>query len=220
MAYHIDDEHTSLDDLRRRIEETDLVPSRVSLLDEIAEKFGVLEQQGITTLAGLRKALKSSGRLAALSTETGIETQYLTLLRREIESYFPKPSPLKDFDWIPEGVIAKLEGSGIRDTAGLYQATSSSEDITNLAQSSGVGTAILEVFACLADLSRVQWVSPATARMLVEAGYPSSASLAAADSGELCDALMRVNADGRFFKGKIGLRDVRRLIRAAGYIGS
>ncbi len=33
MPYHIDAEKVSLDELRKRIEETDLVPSRASLLE-------------------------------------------------------------------------------------------------------------------------------------------------------------------------------------------
>ncbi len=60
-------------------------------------------------------------------------------------------------------------------------------------------------------------MSPTAARMLVEAGYDSTSKVAAADGGDLSEALARVNERGRFFKGKIGLRDVRRLIRAAGY---
>jgi hypothetical protein len=84
MTYHIDAERVSLDDLRKRIEETDLVPSRVSLLDGINTKTEVLEQHGVTTLANLRKELKNSKRLEALAKATGIDTQYLILLRREI----------------------------------------------------------------------------------------------------------------------------------------
>ena len=43
MAYHINAEKVTLDDLRKRIEETDLVPSRSSLLDKIKDKFTVLK---------------------------------------------------------------------------------------------------------------------------------------------------------------------------------
>ena len=39
MAYHIDADNVSLGDLRRRIEETGLVPNRASLLDGIEMKF-------------------------------------------------------------------------------------------------------------------------------------------------------------------------------------
>jgi len=88
MAYHIDAENVSLDDLLKRIEATDLVPSRASLLEKTGVKMKALEQQGITTLARLRNELKNSKRLEAVAKSTGIETQYLTLLRRKSKAGF------------------------------------------------------------------------------------------------------------------------------------
>lgn len=115
MAYHIDAENVSLDDLRKRIEATDLVPSRASLTDKIGDNT-------------------------------------------------------------------------------------------------------LEILARLADLMRVQWVSPTFARMLIVAGYGNVAKVAAANADDLCKALSSINAGDRFFKGKIGLRDVKRLVQAASYV--
>lgn len=220
MTFHIDADQVNLDDLRRRIEETDLVPSRAALLDGIKMKFEALEQRGITTLAGLRNEIKNPKRLEAVSNATGIDTQYLILLRREIEGYFPKPPALKAFDWLPKGEIARLEKNGIRDAAALYQAAGSAKTRAELAKSTGVDAATLEALVQLADLTRVQWVSPMAARLLVEAGCDSASKLAAAAAEELCQALARVNEGGRFFKGKIGLRDIKRLVKAAGYVSS
>ena len=56
--------------------------------------------------------------------------------------------------------------------------------------------------------------------MLVEAACDSASKLAAADAEELCEALARANEGGRFFKGKIGLRDIKRLVLAASYVSS
>lgn len=218
MSYHINAEKVSLNELRNRIEETDLVPSRSSLLDGIDTKAKVLEQQGITTLAGLRKELNNAKRLDALSKATGIDKQYLILLRREVEGYFPKPPSLKAFDWLPEGEIAKLEEKGIRHAAALYEAACNLESRTALAKSTGVNVAILEALVRLADLTRVQWVSPMAARMLEEAGYDGASKVASANPEEMCEALFRVNEGGRFFKGKIGLRDIKRLVRAASFV--
>ena len=218
MAYYIDAEKVSLDDLRKRIEDTDLIPSRVSLLENIAEKMKRLEQQGITTFAQLRTELKNSKRLEALAKVTGIDVDYLVLLRREIESFFPRSFPLRDFDWLPDEEISKLKKVGVGDIASFYQKACNIEKRKELAKTSGVDIVIIETLTRLADLTRVQWVSPTTARMLVEAGYDNAAKLAAADGEELFNAFVRVNDGGRFFKGTIGLRDVKRLIRAASYI--
>jgi hypothetical protein len=220
VAYHIDAENVGLDDLQKRIEETDLVPSRVSLLNGLKVKLQALERQGITTLASLRNELKNAKRREALSDVTGIDTQYLILLRREIESYFPKPAALKAFDWLPKEEITRLEENGIRNTAALYEAASSVKSGAELADSTGVDVAILETLIRLTDLTRVQWVNPTVARMLMEAGYDSASKVAAADSEDLYKALVRANEGSRFFKGNIGLRDIRRLVRAASYVSS
>lgn len=218
MSYHIDAENISLDDLRERIEATDLVPSRASLTEKIREKMKALEKQGIKTLASLRDGLKNSKRLAAVAEATGIDTQYLIILRREVESYIPKPVALKVFDWLPKNEIVKLERNGIGDTATLYEMTNSVKKRTELAKSTGLDIATLEIFARLADLMRVQWVSPTFARMLIVVGYDNAVKVAKANADDLCKALSSINAEDRFFKGKIGLRDIKRLTHAASYV--
>ncbi|MEJ2544897.1 MAG: DUF4332 domain-containing protein [Calditrichaceae bacterium] len=217
MSYSIDPIKVSLNDLQNRIEDTNLVPSRASLLDGIENKFKLLKQYGIKTFADLRKEIKNAKNIPSFSSKTGIDVNYLTLLRREIESYFPKPSKLKEFNWMPKDEIGKLESNGIKDTASLHHAAYDAKNAADLARSKNVDSEFMETMIKLADLCRVQWVSLITARMLVEAGYDSASALAAADSKILCNALMQVNKGGRFYKGNIGLRDIQRLIKAAGY---
>ena len=177
MAFYFNDECISLVELRERIQETDLVPSRASLLDEIRSKFMILEQQGITSLAALRYELKTSRRLETLSSDTKIDAQYMVLLRREIESYFPKQAALNKFDWLPEGEISKLNDSGIRNNVGLYNAIEDAGSLSELSRSTGADPTFLETFARLVDLTRIQWVSPLTARMLAEAGFDARSIL-------------------------------------------
>lgn len=220
MTFHIDDASITLADVRKRIEATDLVPSRTYLLDDIGFTMSALGAQGIATLAQLRDALKTVKRLDDVARSTGIDKQYLTLLRREIESYFPKPAALKAFDWLPEDEIAKLESHGIRDVAALYAQTGDPRSRAVLVESRGVDADVLDSLARFADLSRVQWVSPTTARWLVEVGCGSVSELAASDPKDLCDTMERVNRGSRFFKGRIGLRDVRRLVHSAGYVAA
>jgi predicted flap endonuclease-1-like 5' DNA nuclease len=218
MPYHIEAESIDLDELRKRIETTDLVPSRVALLEDIGTKFKSLEKRGITTLATLRYELKNSKRLDALATRTGIAKQYLILLRREIEGYFPKPAALKEFQELPQGEIEKLKQHGLHNAAHVYEATREAKDVAELAESTGVNISTLETLTRWVDLTRIRWVSPLTARMLADAGYDSTAKVAAADPETLCENLDQLNEGGRYFKGKIGLRDIKRLVHAAGYV--
>jgi len=194
------------------------VPSRALLLEEIQTKFNLHKKQGIKTVAGLRKELKNTKGQDTISKDTGINVQYLNILRREIESYFPKPALLKEFNWLPKEDITKLEANGISNTAALHNAAYDTKGTTDLAKSTNVDFEILGIIIKLADLTRVQWVSPITARMLMEAVIGSPSSLAAAVPEHLYNALMQVNKGGRYYKGTIGLRDIKRLIKAAGYV--
>lgn len=67
-------------------------------------------------------------------------------------------------------------------------------------------------------MMRVQWVSLTFARMLVAAGYDSAVKVAEANADNLCKVLENINSGGTFFKGKIGLRDIKRLVHSASYV--
>lgn len=217
MAYHSNDQKINLDDVRRRIEETDLIPSRAGLRERIEFKFKILNQHGIHTLADLRKALKNSKQVSLLSVATGLDADYLTLLRREIEGYFPEPPALKSFDWLPMEVIHKIERYGLKDGAAFFQAAGDT-GTGALAQLTGVDVNIIEFLYQLIDLTRVQWVSLTFARVLAETGIKGASQLAGADPAVLYKAILQANEGSRFYKGKVGLRDIQRLIMAAGYL--
>lgn len=218
MGYYINSEKVSLDDLQKRIEETDLVPSRSSLLENIKDKFRILKSHGISTLADLRKELRNSKKIPSFSKKTVIEEQYLTLLRREIESYFPKAFPLKSFDWVPEKELSKLEKKGYKSTALLFEALNSAKKREEIINTLGVDAKFIDSIYSLVNLTRIQWVSPTAARMLTSAGYTNAKMVSKANAEELCSQLEKVNKENKYFKGKIGLRDVKRLVKAASYV--
>lgn len=218
MPYHIDAEKVSLDALQKRIEESDLVPSRMALLENISDVFSRLKAEGYHSFEDLRMALKNSKRMPMVSEKTGIRSEYLVLLRRELESYFPKILPISVFDWIDEAYIDGLERMGLKNTLLLFDALNALDKRINIAHDLGVEIQVLEDLFSFVDLMRIQWVSPLAARMLFTAGYKDSASVAKADAEEMCRKLDEVNTRHHFFKGKIGLRDVKRLIKSASYL--
>jgi hypothetical protein len=82
----------------------------------------------------------------------------------------------------------------------------------------GIDAGFIDSIYSLVDLTRIQWVSPTAARMLTSAGYTNAKMVSEANAEELCSQLDRVNKKNKYFKGKIGLRDVKRLIKAASYV--
>ena len=55
-------------------------------------------------------------QIDSFSQDTGMDKNFLILLRREIESYFPKPFPLTSFDWLAQNEIKKLAKKEIKNT--------------------------------------------------------------------------------------------------------
>lgn len=218
MSYYIDAEKITLDELQKRIEETDLVPSRSSLLENIKDNFAVLKKNGYVTFADLRRDLKNSKNIPAISKKTEISSEYLTLLRREIESYFPKAFPTRSFDWLPKKEIEKIEKQGYKNTALLFDVLNSSKKRKEISNDLGIETQIIDALSRLVDLTRIQWISPVAARMLISAGYNDARSVAKANAEKMCNELDKVNKENNYFKGKIGFRDIKRLIKAASYV--
>ncbi len=206
---------TSLEDLQDRILSSDLIPSHEPLRDGLAAKLAAIQAAGVQNAAELLVTLKSARSSAALATSTGIDLTYLQLLRRAVNGFFPKPRPLKDIDWLGDDAVASLATVGIKNTAQLFEAAS---DPVALTQQTGLQHKTLDEMVAIADLCRIQWVSPGFARVLVAVGLRTASEVARADPDALCAAIAATNAEAKFYKGKVGLRDVKRLVKAAAYV--
>lgn len=204
-----------LDDLRARLQSTDLIPSQEPLLDGIAERFALLAGTGITSVSDLQAALRDRGSISSVADASGVDAEYLVLLRRAVRGFYPKAKPLRAFDWVDRDVITALEEVGVKNSRQLHQAADTG--LTELAEQAGISVAELSALVALADLVRVQWVGPTFARTLLAAGYSSTAMVAEADPDTLREAVATANEEGRFYKGAIGRRDIKRVIDAAAY---
>ncbi len=216
MGYYTDNINTTLDELQRRIEDTDLVPSRSTLKEGIDEKFSSLKDMGLDTVESLRRELKNSKNILTLSARTGVDAQYLTLLRREIESIIPKAFPIKDFVWLSEEVIDRLKKSGYKNSENLFTAFECC-GIDQIARNTEVNEKVLMELSHIVSLVRIQWISPLVARMLYLTGYTDIGKASSADAEKMCKEMDEINKKYGFFNGKIGLRDIKRIIKAAEY---
>jgi len=92
--YHIDPKTYSIQHLKQDLQSRDLIPSRKPLKDGIQDIFNILEAVGNKNLEDLINTLKNKKKLEALAGSTGIELNYLILLKREANSYLPNPVSL------------------------------------------------------------------------------------------------------------------------------
>jgi hypothetical protein len=174
--------------------------------------------QDIQSLGELRTHLKSKKKLAILAQRLAQDEEILNLLRREIESYFPKPYPLTEFTQLSAQELETLRSFGYLTTQSIVEGLSRVSSRETLAQESGISLSTIDLLYAMCSLTRIQWTSPLFARMLLDCGLSSPEKVNAADPETLFQSLKDANEEHHYFKGTIGLRDVKRLIHAAGYV--
>lgn len=216
MSYYIDGHATDLDTLQERLQSTDLIPNQEPLLDGIVEKMASIKKAGVSSLADLRSALKTEESLTSLAGNSGVDASYLKLLRRVINGFFPKPRSLKDIDWLESDAINSLNKAGVKNTQHFFDAASAG--LARLAKRIGIDQEDAQELQAISDLCRIQWVSPTFARVIVAAGVTNAAAFADAKPEELFARITKANGNAIFYKGKVGLRDIRRLVAAAAHV--
>jgi hypothetical protein len=218
MSYHLDFNTLGLDFLEHRLATEDLIPSHLPLREGLADRLSRLKSAGIVTLADLEQALKKDAGLKKLSELSGLPAEELKLLARVLGGYRPKPALLSDYPGVSENTTAALFKRGIRDSKALWDITRSPGALNTLASGISVNPDELRELASLADLSRIQWVSLLFARLLYLAGYRSVADVASGRAEELMERVAAVNQRDNLFKGKIGQKDMGRLVYLAGLL--
>lgn len=216
MSYYIDEHAADLDTLQERLQSTDLIPSQEPLLDGIVKKIASIKRAGVSSLADLRSALETEKSLTLLAGNSGVDASYLKLLRRAVNGFFPKPRSLKTIDWLEPDAISSLDRAGIKNTQHFFDAASGG--LAVLTRRVGIDQEDAQELQAISDLSRIQWVSPTFARVIVAAGFTNAAAVADAEPEELFARIAKANQDATFYKGKVGLRDIRRLVAAAAYV--
>jgi len=171
--YHIDLEKYSLQKFKHNLKSREMIPSRVSLKDELDERFRVLEISGITNLKELIDVLKTRSKIELFSKKTGLTVEYLTLLNREAKSYLPDPVRLGKFPAIPIKYVDRLDAIGIRNSRQLFNEAKDKKGRERIAQRAEVPIEILTELVCLSDLSRAYGVGPVFARMIYDVGIKS-----------------------------------------------
>jgi hypothetical protein len=171
--YHLDPEKVSLEKLRLSLEMRKLIPSRLILKEKLSTRFEILSSAGILNLKELIDALKSKKKIEVFSKWTGLEVEYLTILKREASSYFPNPVRLSSFPGIKADVIRKLEENGLKNSKQLFYATTSRAKRERLCLETGLSDIEIMEVVQLSDLVRLYGVGPAFARLLFDTGIRS-----------------------------------------------
>lgn len=207
-GYYIDLSTFSLEKLKDNLKNTRLLPSQQILREDIDQRFACLEEHGIQNLQQLQKMLKTKKDVGAFADETGIPVDYLTVLRREVNSYQPKPIKLIDFPGVNPDAIQKLDRIGIKHTRQLFPYILTPKDRSEFAEGNQIDYADMLELTKLTDVARLKYVGPKFARLLIETEYNTVEKVANSDYEDLYLDLMRVNEEKGIYKGKFGEEDM------------
>ncbi len=215
MGYYIDLSSISIDDYKKKIETSVMIPSRMILKDRINERFNHFKSIGIKNVHELQLMLKSKIRQIELAKNPLFSAEYLTILLRELNSIQAKPNKLKEFIGISADTINKLEKEGIKDTLKLFERVRTIKSRKELADKTGINENEILELTKLSDLSRIKWVGATFARVLYDAGYKTLEKVAKANHEELHKAIVKLNKEKNLYKGHIGLNDMKICVMAA-----
>jgi len=215
MAYYINLSAIDIDEYQKKLEKSDLLPSRMILKQNLAESFTAFKKSGIKNVFELQQLLKKKEKIQEYSKSSGLSEQYLAILIREINSLQPKPNNLKDFKGINDEVLMELEKLGIKNTFQLFGKVISSENRKKLAMVTGVAEKDILELTKLADLSRIRWVGSTFAQVLYVSEFDTVEKVANADFQNLHHAILKTNKEKNLYKGQIGLHDMKLTVNAA-----
>jgi hypothetical protein len=195
--YHMDLAQFSLDRFQKILETGHLLPSQRILGDDIPGRFSVLASMGITNLQELFDALKTKKRLEQFAEESGLDLDYLKILRRRLNIYMPKPVPFAKIPGVAPEHIERLAAVGIKHTRQLFARARSKVGRSELVEETGIPAEAMLELVKLSDVARAGYVGPIFARMLVETGADTLEKLAASSPAELHAKLLAVNEEQR-----------------------
>lgn len=216
MAYHINLAAITIDTYRTKLETAYLPPSRKILRERLDERFGHFKSMGISNVNELLIHLKKKGKMEELAKIDCFSGNYLTILLRELNSTLPRPNKIIDFQGIPDEVVKRLEAIGITNTIKLYPAITTPKARAGLSKTTGVPDEQILKLASLTDLSRIRWVGSTFATMLYDLGICSVEMAAKANPELLHRQLNELNIKKNYFRGHIGLNDIRVFVAFAG----
>ena len=215
MAYHMNLENMTIDDLENRLKHANLTKSRMLIKDDLERHFETIRKFAFKHAAEFQEALKSKAKLKAFSDESGIEENYLVILIREINSWIKKPNKMVDFTLISKEFIDIFVSSGMKTTLQVYNQLMEKDGPKKIKSLLGCTDDQLSFIISLIDLSRVRWVNHTFAEMLYETGFKSSKDVMMADWQDMYDKINVYNKEHEIYRGKIGENDMMLVIASA-----
>ena len=208
INYHLDLKKYSLNDFKELLNNYYLVKSRKLLLDNIDEKFEKIENQNIKNIDELNKILKNKSKIENLADKTSIDIQYLTILKREINSYLPNPTPLKKLENVSDTLINKLSKHKINNTKHVIEKLSKKKERKNFALENDIDYEELTTICKYSDLARIGGIGPTFIKILYEADIDSVDIFIKTPHKDMIERVNKLIKEKSYYRGSLGNDDI------------
>ncbi len=206
--YGIDLAQFSLKEFRHILETGEVLPGRMVLKEKLAERFATLESIGIGNLKDLLDALKSNDKIEKLAQQSALPKDYLVMLRREANSYLPKPLKLSEIPGVERVYTDRLASVGIKNTQQLFVRAKTRQARAELSKLADVPDAGLLELVKLSDLARIKYIGPIFVRLFYEAGADTPEKLVERSPDELFEKMQAINHAKMYTKTMATVKDV------------
>lgn len=170
---------------------------------------------GINNLEELLNSIKTDIKRDNISKKTGIDDNYLTILRREINGFIPKPISLSVFLDIDKSLLLKLSKIGIKTSKDLFEKAISKADRKTLSELTEIRYDSILMLLKLSDIGRVNGVGPVFAQMLYDVKCDTIEKLSKSDEKNLYKNLITINDKKNYTKAKFTEKDLLFCIKYA-----
>ncbi len=215
MGYYIDLKSINIDNYKKILKTTELIPSWKIIGEDIDNNLDIIKKHGINDLDELSIALKDKSKIQDFSSLSGLPVKYLEVLKRVVGGYRQKPNRIKDFSCISEDIVNKLKKLELKNTLKLYSKVLTTEKRAEFSKETGIDPTEVLKLAKLTDLSRIRWVNHTFAYVLLESGYDTVEKIAKADYKELYTTIKQLNEERKIYNAHIGERDMKMVIESA-----
>lgn len=186
-TYHLDLSLVPLEAFFGTLREGNISPGRSVLLEDTNQRRATIAAAGIQTLGELVAALKTETKLVAFAKQTGLPTEYLTILRRQGQSWLPSPVQLSRFPGVSTSLVIALVDAGVKHSKHLWEAVIQNSPV--LADIESVFTSEYRDLVGMSDLVRIPGIGPIFARAFLEIEITDTSRLAASEAANVISRL-------------------------------
>ena len=217
-GYFLNTSEFPIEKFKHIIQNKDLLPARLALRLNIDQNFDILISNGIHSLGDLSDALKTKTKIAKFAIKSGFDIDYLTLLRREANSYQPLPVKLSEFGVMDLKTSFQLDLMGIVNSKQFFDEFHMKADRQQLADEYRLNLDGLTALVQLCDLVRITGVGPVFATLILDSGFHSVSEFVATNATTILEKLQQTNNEQKYTKARFTLNDIDYCVEYGKYL--